>query len=128
MTFGEFKELGFPDIMPMENVLAQALFNRKIDVNEILNAYYHALEAERHKLTSQFEEACVCLNMHLSKSWKGENRKKLEKRMIHILNKSKTLPNHIFDKEYNYTNEDEKEQEQDYVMHYYYGALNRFGL
>ena len=127
MTFGEFKELGFPDIAPMENVLAQILFDRKIDVSEVLNAYYHALEAERHKLTSQFEEACVCLNMHLSKSWKGENKKKLEKRMIHILNKSKTLPNHIFDKEYNYTNEDEKEQEEDYAMHYY-GALNRFGL
>ena len=127
MTYGEFKELGFPDIMPMENVLAQALFDRKIDVSEILNAYYHALEAERHRLASQFEEACVCLNMHLSKNWKGENRKKLEKRMIHILNKSKTLPNHIYDKEYNYTNEDEKEQEKDYVMHYY-GAINRFGL
>ena len=94
---------------------------------KILNAYYHALEAERHKLTSQFEEACVCLNMHLSKNWKGENRKKLEKRMIHILNKSKTLPHHIYDKEYNYTNEDEKGQEEDYAMHYY-GAINRFGL
>ena len=127
MTYAEFKELEFPGIMPMENVLAQALFDRKIDVSEILNAYYHALEAERHKLTSQFEEACVCLNMHLSKSWKGENRKKLEKRMIHILNKSKTLPIHLYDKEYNYTNEDEKEQEEDYTMHYY-GALNRFGL
>ena len=64
MTYAEFKELGFPGIMPMENVLAQALFDRKIDVSEVLNAYYHALEAERHKLTSQFEEACVCLNMH----------------------------------------------------------------
>ena len=127
MTYGEFKELGFPDIMPMENVLAQTLFDRKIDVSEVLNAYYHALEAERHKLTSQFEEACVCLNMHLSKTWKGENKKKLEKRMIHILNKSKTLPIHLYDKEYNYTKEDEKEQEEDYVMHYY-GALNRFGL
>ena len=47
--------------------------------------------------------------------------------MIHILNKSKTLPIHLYDKEYNYTKEDEKEQEEDYVMHYY-GALNRFGL
>jgi hypothetical protein len=127
MTYGEFKELGFPDIMPMENVLAQVLFDRKIDVSEVLNAYYHALEAERHKLFSQFEEACICLNMHLSKNWKGENKKKLEKRMIHIFNKSKTLPSHIWDKMYNYTEEDEKEQEEDYVMHFY-GALNRFGL
>lgn len=127
MTFGEFKGLGFPDIMPMENVLAQVLFDRKIDVSEILNAYYHALEAERHKLTSQFEEACVCINMHLAKTWTGKHKKELEKRMIHILNKSKTLPTHLYDKEYNYTDEDEKEQEEDYAMHYY-GALNRFGL
>ena len=27
MTYAEFKELGFPGIMPMENVLAQALFD-----------------------------------------------------------------------------------------------------
>lgn len=26
MTYAEFKELGFPGIMPMENVLAQALW------------------------------------------------------------------------------------------------------
>lgn len=127
MTFGEFKNMNLPDFMPMENALQQALFDRKIDVLEVMTAYTRALEYERHRLSSQFEEACVCLNMHLSKNWNGENRKKLEKRMIHILNKSKTLPNHIYDKEYNYTNEDEKEQEEDYVMHYF-GALNRFGL
>ena len=128
MTYAEFKELGFPGIMPMENVLAQALFDRKIDVSEVLNAYYHALEAERHRLTSQFEEACICINMHLSKHWnKKADREKLDKRMIHIYNKTTTLPRHVYDKDYGYTEEDDKEQEQFYNDHYY-GPLNMFGL
>lgn len=128
MTFGEFKNLNLPDFLPMENALRQALFDKKIDVLEVLTSYIRALEAERHKLTSQFEEAYICINMHLSKHWnKKADREKLDKRMIHILNKSNTLPRHIYDEEYGYTEEDEKKQDEDYAMHYY-GVLNKFGL
>ena len=128
MTFGEFKELNLPDFMPMENALSQALFDRKIDISEVLTSYIRNLEYERHRLSSQFEEACICINMHLSKHWnKKADREKLDKRMIHIYNKTKMLPSHVYDKEYNYTEEDDKEEEEDYNMHYF-GTINRFGL
>ena len=128
MTYGEFKNLNLPDFMPMENALSQALFDRKIDISEVLTSYIRSLEYERHRLSSQFEEACICINMHLSKHWnKKADREKLDKRMIHIYNKTKTLPTHVYDKEYNYTEEDDKEEEEDYNMHYF-GAINRFGL
>ena len=125
MTYGEFKNLGFPDFMPMEKALSQALFDRKIDVMEVLTSYIRALEYERHKMNSQFEEACICLNMHLSKHWnKKADREKLNKRMIHIYNKTRTLPPHVYDKEYNYTEEDEKKEEENYQMHYF-GLMGR---
>ena len=128
MKFGEFKELGFPTSMKMEDVLAHALFAKQIDISEVLVAYTKALEAERHKLTSQFEEACICMNMYLSKHWnKKADKEKLNKRIIHIYNKTTTLPRHIYDTEYGYTNADDTEQEQFYNDHYY-GPLNRFGL
>lgn len=120
MTYGEFKNLGFPDFMPMENALEVALCNGQIDVSEVLLAYTRALQAEKHRLSSQFEEACICINMHLSKHWNSkENRKKLNDRMIHIYNKTKTLPPHIYDNEYSYTEEDEKKEEENYQMHYF---------
>ena len=128
MTFGEFKELNLPDFMPMENALSQALFDRKIDISEVLTSYIRSLEYERHRLSSQFEEACICINMHLSKHWnKKADREKLDKRMIHIYNKTKMLPSHVYDTEYGYTDADDTEQEQLYNDHYY-GPLNRFGL
>lgn len=126
MKYEEFKEIGFPNSMEMEDVLAHALFAKQIDIFEVLAAYTKALEAERHRLTSQFEEACICMNMYLSKHWnKKADREKLDKRMIHIYNKTTTLPRHIYDTEYGYTNVDDMEQEQLYNDHYY-GPLNRF--
>ena len=47
MKFGEFKELGFPTSMEMEDALAHALFAKQIDISEVLTAYTKALEAEK---------------------------------------------------------------------------------
>ena len=124
MTVGEFKQLDYPDALPMEYALSQALFDGVIDINTIMSSYSRAMQVERHKLSSQFEEACICINMHLSKHWTGEHKKELEKRMIHIYNKTKTLPTHIYDEEYGYTEEDDKKEEENYNMHF--GGRNIF--
>ena len=48
MEYGEFKNLGYPDDLPMEYALVQALLAGKINILEVNNAYSMALEKERH--------------------------------------------------------------------------------
>lgn len=114
MTFEDFKNLDFLPFMPLEQVLVELLYKRQLDVNAILSAYAHAIERDRTENRMRFEEACICLTQHLSGNYKGSDKDKLTKRMISILNKSTTVPRHIWDEKYGYTEKDEKEWEEFY--------------
>lgn len=118
MTFKEFKNLDYYDEMPLESVLADLLYKGFLNINTVLCAYSAAIERDRHENRMRFEESCVCLTQHLSGNYKGKDRDKLHKRMISILNKSTTLPHHIYDKQYGFTEEDEKEWENFYKTIY----------
>ena len=111
MTYWEFKKCfgDTYDSLPMESILTQALLEKRLDVNEILSAYTKALEYERHKEHSKFEEACTCLCQYLSGNFtKEEHKSEMDKRMVHIYNQTEFLPSHIYDSEYNYDKDDEK--------------------
>lgn len=111
MTYGELKK-NFGEIydsLPIESVLTQILLEHKLDVNSILLAYTRALDFERHREHSKFEEACGCLCQYLSGNFtKDEHKSDMHKRMVHIYNKSESLPTHIYDKIYSYDENDEK--------------------
>jgi len=112
MNFVEFKQLNYPPDMPMEYVLADILYQGKMDVNTVLSAYTHAIERERNDSSMRFEESCVCLNQFLSGNFtKKKDKEEMTKRMLHIYNKTKTLVPHIYDKAHGYTAEDDKRWE-----------------
>ena len=112
MTYGEFKQLAYPDSWPMEYVLTQALLDGKIDILSVNNAYAKALETEKHTRKMRFEEACVNLTQILSGNYKGKDLKEVKQRAIHTLNMSETLPHNIYNKEYDYTDEDKKKWDE----------------
>lgn len=104
MKFGDFKNLNYPDDLPMEYALISAMFEGKISMIEITNAYTKALEKERRLSSMKFEEACLNIFSLLSIGKKEEDIK----RAIHTFNLSKTLGKHSLDKKFKYTEEDEK--------------------
>ena len=118
MTFGEFKNLGYPSILPMEEALVKALLEGKINILEVNNTYSMALERERHDRKMRFEEACININQLLSGNYKGKDLKEVQQRAIHTLNMSETLPHNIYDKEYGYTEDDKKKWDEFYEMLY----------
>ena len=104
MKFKDFKKLNYPDDLPMEYALISAMFEGKISMIEITNAYTRALEKERRLSSMKFEEACLNIFSLLAKGKKEEDIK----RAIHTFNLNKTLAKHALDKKFNYTEEDEK--------------------
>ena len=118
MTFNEFKNLNYPADTPMELVLADCLYRGIMDVNTILKSYTQAIERDRHENKMKFEEACLCINQHLSGNYKGKDKKELNKRMVHIFNQTKTLPTGIYDEAHGYTEEDKKYWDEFFKMHY----------
>ena len=112
MEYGEFKNLGYPDDLPMEYALVQALLAGKINILEVNNAYSMALEKERHIKKMRFEEACVNLTQLLNGLWKGKNLKEAQQRAIHTLNMSETLPHNIYNEKSDYTDETKKKWDE----------------
>ena len=109
MTLGGFLNVidgNYPKYMPLEHVLADLMFKRKLDVNTILASHASALEKERHLLNSRFNEAVINLTQILDD--KFTNKEDVYKRAIHTFNLNKTLVPHIHDAQYGYTEEDEK--------------------
>lgn len=107
--FGDFKRLDYPDQMPLEMVLTDLLYNGSIKIWDIIVPYTNAIERERHLNKMRFEEACVNLTQLLGKNFVGEHKEKAIKRAIHTFNLNKTFVPHIHDKDYGYTEIDEKE-------------------
>lgn len=108
MTYREFKKLGYPEDLPMEYALVQALLGQKINILEVNNAYSMALEKERHIKKMRFEEACVNLTQLLCGNYKGKHLKEAQQRAIHTLNMSETLPHNLYNDMYDYTDETKK--------------------
>lgn len=128
MEYKDFQNLPYDPSTKMEVVLSDLLFNRQIDVNTILVAYTSALEKQRDIDYCKFEEACTNITQLLSPAFKIINPtyKKKDykvdaiKRAIHTLNFSKTLPQNVWNSEYGYTEEDEKEFDEFCDLHYRY--------
>lgn len=112
MTYGEFKQLGYYDDLPMEYALVSALLEEKIDILEVNNAFSRALQEDKHKRRMRFEEACVNLTQLLSGNYKGKDLKEAQQRAIHTLNMSETLPHNIYNEMYDYTDETKKKWDE----------------
>lgn len=108
LTFGQFKSMDYPNGLSFEYVLVDLLFKKQLNVNEILTAYSSAIEKENHINKMRFKEACVNLGQILSGNFTTEEQQStMMKHAVHTYNMSDTMPSHVFDKQYNYTEEDE---------------------
>ena len=112
MTFGEFKQLNYDKDLPMEYALVQSLFEGKINIVEVNNAYSIALEKERKIKDLRFEEACINLTQLLSGNYKGKDLKEAQQRAIHTLNMSRALPHNVYNEKYSYTEETKKKWDE----------------
>ncbi len=111
-TFKDFKDMDFPDGMPMEQVMVDMLSKELINVNFILSSYITAIEKRNHVNKMKFEEACLNINQMLSGNFKGEDEEVMLKRAIHTYNLNRTFIPHLYDEQYGYTKEDEKELDE----------------
>ena len=106
LKFGDIKKMDYDDRLPFEFVLVDLLYKKLINVNEVL-------DKERHLNAMRFEEACTNLTQMLSGNFKKkEDKETMHKRAIHTFNLSNSLPKHIYDAEYGYTEQDEKEWDE----------------
>lgn len=113
LKFGDIKKMDYDDRLPFEFVLVDLLYKKLIDVNQVLTCYTEALDKERHLNAMRFEEACVNLTQMLGGNFKKkEDKETMHKRAIHTFNLSNSLPKHIYDAEYGYTEQDEKEWDE----------------
>ena len=108
LKFIDFKNLDYPDGMPMNLVLADLMYKGLIDTNTIMSCYTEAIEKDRHLNAMRFEEACVNLTQMLGDNFKGKDKEQVLKRAVHTFNLTKTLVPHIHDSSYGYTEMDEK--------------------
>lgn len=119
MTFGDFKKLDYNDNLKMEIVLSEAFYKHQIDFLAATNAYTYALEKEKNRQSSLFNEAATVITMWLSGHWKKPKDKvALFKRAIHIFNLNKTFPSNIYNEQYGYTDKDKKAWDENMKRHY----------
>lgn len=108
LTFGQIKELDYPDGQSFESVLVDMLLKKQINVNEVLTAYSTAIEKEKHIYQMRFEESCYNLGQILSGNFiTDEQKSTMMKHAVHTYNMSNSMPSHVFDTQYNYTQDDE---------------------
>lgn len=108
LTFGQIKELDYPDGLSFESVLVDMLLKKYINVNEVLTAYNTAIEKEKYVYQMRFEESCYNLGQILSGNFTTDEQKStMMKHAVHTYNMSNSMPSHVFDAQYNYTQDDE---------------------
>ncbi len=108
LTFGQIKNMDYPDGLSFESVLIDMLLKKQINVNEVLTAYSTAIEKEKHIYEKRFEESCYNLGQILSGNFiTDEQKSTMMKHAIHTYNMSNSMPSHVFDAQYNYTQDDE---------------------
>lgn len=108
MTFDDFKHMEFPGYWSLEDCLLCLMRSRKIDYNELNKRYVQYLQEQEHIAHSNREEAAVCLLQLLNGNFTGDDLKMVQKRAIHTYNKTTTLPKHILDEKYGFTEEDDR--------------------
>lgn len=108
LRFGDIKKLDYDDNLPFKYVLVDLLYKKVVDVNFVLSCYTDAIDKERHLNAMRFNEACVNLTQMLGDNFKGKDKQNAIKRAIHTFNLNTTLVPHVHDKQYGYTEEDEK--------------------
>lgn len=108
LTFKQIKNLDYPDGLSFESVLVDMLLKKQININEVLTAYSTAIEKEKHIYQMRFEESCCNLGQILSGNFTTDEQKSVMlKHAIHTYNMSNSMPSHVFDAQYNYTQDDE---------------------
>ena len=112
LRFGDIKKLDYDDDLPFKYVLVDLLYKKVVDVNFVLSCYTDAIDKERHLNAMRFNEACVNLTQMLGDNFKGKDKQNAIKRAIHTFNLNTTLVPHVHDKQYGYTEEDEKEWDE----------------
>lgn len=113
LTFGQVKGLDYPDGLSFESVLIDMLLKKQISVNEVLSSYSAAIEKERHIYKMRFEESCFNLGQILSGNFTTEDQKStMLKHAIHTYNMSDNMATHVFDAQYNYTQDDESKWDE----------------
>lgn len=112
LRFGDIKKLDYDDDLPFKYVLVDLLYKKVIDMNFVLLCYTDAIDKERHLNAMRFNEACVNLTQMLGDNFKGKGKRQAIKRAIHTFNLNTTLVPHVHDKQYGYTEEDEKEWDE----------------
>ena len=112
LKFGDIKKMDYDDNLPFKYVLVDLLYKKVIDMNFVLSCYTDAIDKERHLNAMRFNEACVNLTQMLGNNFKGKDKRHAIKRAIHTFNLNTTLVPHVHDKQYGYTEEDEKEWDE----------------
>lgn len=112
LRFGDIKKMDYNDNLPFKYILVDLLYKKAIDVNFVLSCYTDAIDKERHLNAMRFNEACVNLTQMLGDNFKGKDKQQAIKRAIHTFNINTTLVPHVHDKQYGYTEEDEKEWDE----------------
>ena len=107
MTFDDFRQMEFPGYWSLEDCLFFLMRRRELDYNELNKRYVQYLQEKEHIAHANKEEAAVCILQLLNGNFTGDNLKNVQKRAIHTYNKTTTLPKHILDEQYGYTQDDE---------------------
>lgn len=109
MTFGDFKRLDYSDNIPISKVIEDLMHDNIIDYAMLSTCYVKSLENRIHEHKSKFNEATTSLMQLLCGNFtKDEDRDKIVKRAIHIMNLNKEMFPHILDSKYGYAKEDEE--------------------
>lgn len=116
MKFRDIKKLDYPDDWELEWILGDLFYKHQADIFKAIVAYTTALEKEKHKKTSLFNEACLAI--HQMFCFKGKHKPEAVKRATHIFNLNKTMVSGIHDKNNHYTEEDKKEWDDFYKKCY----------
>ena len=111
MKFRDIKKLDYPDEFEFEWILVDLFYKHYVDLHKAIEAYTEALEKEKHKQTSRFNEACLNIHQMLC-GFRGKEKEKVLKRAIHCFNLNKTMVSNIHDHKVGYTEEDKKEWDE----------------
>lgn len=112
MKFKDLKNLDYHEELPLEYVLSDMMFKGQLSFIEVSNCYTQALDRERHLSKMRFIEAVTNITQLLGDGFRGKYKKEIIKRAIHTFNLNNTLPRHIHDEKYGYTEEDKKKWDE----------------
>lgn len=112
-TFRDFKNLDYPEELPLEYILIDLMYKGDIDVNFILSTYSKAIEKDRKLQESRYHEACTSMFPFIIDKRRKKKFSEQElsdiNRAIHILDISNSFNIDNYKELFGYTDADEKE-------------------